>query len=110
VRWEPLAVPATSRLGALLFGSPLGHSEPVGKRDIAPKLLTSRSSDRLDVVHAAAVPLRADLGAARGGKVLKQARHRAGGSVCGYQIVATEGCLPVALAAGNEDCISQTLG
>jgi hypothetical protein len=32
VRWEPLAVPATSRLGALLFGSPLGHSEPVGKR------------------------------------------------------------------------------
>jgi hypothetical protein len=62
----------------------LGHFEPVGKREIGPKLLTSRSSDRLDVMHAAAVPWRADLGAARGGKVLKQARHRAGDSACGY--------------------------
>ena len=73
-------------------------------------LPTARPLDRLDVVHAAAVPLRADLGAARGGKVLKQARHRAGGSVCGYQLVATEGRLPVTLTAGDEDGISQLVG
>jgi hypothetical protein len=58
--------------------------------EIGPNLLTSPSSDRLYVMHAAAVPLQADLGAARGGKVLKQARHRAGGSVCSDRLVATE--------------------
>jgi hypothetical protein len=42
--------------------------------------------------------------------VLKQARHRASGSVCGYQLVATEGCLPLALTAGDEDGISQLIG
>ena len=43
-----------------------------------------RILDRLDVVRAAAIPLLPDPGASRRGKVLKQARHRAGGSVCGY--------------------------
>jgi hypothetical protein len=52
-------------------------------------------------MHTAAIPLLPDPGAVRRGKVLKQARHRAGGSVCGYQFVATEGCFPVALAAGD---------
>jgi hypothetical protein len=46
------------------------YSEPVGKLGIGPRLLTSRSSDRLDVMHAAAVPLRADLGAAWGGEAI----------------------------------------
>src|SRR5258705_7265516 len=65
------------------------------------------SANRLDVTDAAAVPLRADFGAARRGEALEQARHRAGGTVCGDQLVAPEGGFPVALAASDEDGLVQ---
>ena len=78
----------------------------------APKLLTSRSSDRLDVVHATAIPTAArslrHLGARS--KVFKQTRHRAGSAVLGDQLVATEGGLPFALAAGDEDHFARLVG
>ena len=61
-----------------------------------------RAFDRLDVVYAAAVPIRAEPGTTRRGNVLKQVRQRTIGTMRRDQFVAIEGRLPVALGAANE--------
>ena len=62
----PLVPPLQLPGGSSILGWDFLTANPsvASSGEIGPKLLTSRSSDRLDVVHAAAVPLRADLGAA----------------------------------------------
>ena len=59
--------------------------------------------DGLDVVHAAAIPSRAEPRAARRGDVIEQVRHRAVGSVLRDQFITTVGGSPIALAAANEN-------
>src|SRR5262249_31711981 len=61
-------------------------------------------------MHAAAIPLRAALGAAGRGKVLEKARHRTGTPVLGEQVGPLVGCLPLALAAGDKDRLSGLVG
>jgi len=68
------------------------------------------ASDRLGIVDAAAVPLRADLGASGRGESFQQARHRAGSPMFGEQVVAREGGLPFALAAGDKNGLSPLVG
>jgi hypothetical protein len=72
--------------------------------------ISQLTADRLDVVHAAAVPLRADLGAAGRGETFEQARHRAGSPMFCDQLIATKRTPPVALIAGDEDSVSQLVG
>ena len=68
------------------------------------ELLAGRSRfDGLDVVHAAAIPSRAEPRAARRGDAIEQVRHWAVGSVLRDQFIATVGGSPIAFAAANEN-------
>ena len=66
--------------------------------------------DRLDIMHAAAIPRLPDSGTARRGEAFKQAGHRTVRPMCGDQLVAPEGGLPFTLAAGHEDGLARLVG
>jgi hypothetical protein len=78
--------------------------------EIGPKLLTSRPSDRLDLVHAAAIPLLPDPGASWCSELVEQTGHRILRPMQGDQFGALEGGLPLALAAGDEDHFARLVG
>jgi len=58
--------------------------------------------DWLDIVHPAAVPMRAEPVATRRGEMVEQVRHRAVRTMSGDQFVARKRGSPVALAACGE--------
>jgi hypothetical protein len=66
--------------------------------------------DRLDVMHAATVPIGTELRAARYGEMLEQLGHRVVRTMRGDQIIALESGLPFALAAGDQDRLSWLVG
>jgi len=69
----PLVPPLQLPGGSSILGWDFLTANPsvASSGEIGPKLLTSRSSDRLDVVHAAAIPLRAEPAATRGGEAVE---------------------------------------
>ena|SRR6516164_2980068 len=70
----------------------------------------SRALDWLDVVHAAAIPMRAKPRTARCGEVLEQAGHRISGPVCREQLGTLVGCFPFAFATGDKNGRARFVG
>jgi hypothetical protein len=66
------------------------------------------SADWLDVAHPAAIPVGAEPG--HPGAASRSSRLGIGQTMCGDQLVAMERGFPLALAAGDEDTVSQLVG
>ena len=61
-----------------------------------------RALDRLDVVHAATIPIRAEPAATRCGEMVEQVGHRVVRTMRGDQVVARKCRPPIALAASDK--------
>ena len=70
----------------------------------------ARPLDRLDVVHAAAIPLRADPTAIRCGEMVEQVGHRVVRTMSGDQFVARKRGPPSTLAARDKDDLALFVG
>jgi hypothetical protein len=62
-----------------------------------------RALNRLDVVHAAAIPLRAEPAATRCGEMVEEIWHRVVGTVRGDEVVAGKCSAPITFAARYKD-------
>ena len=61
-----------------------------------------RALDRLDVVHAATIPIRAEPAATRSGEMVEQVGHRVVRTMSGDQFVSRKRGAPIALAARDK--------
>ena len=66
--------------------------------------------DWLDVVNAAAVPMRAEPAATRCGELVEQVGHRMVRTMRGDQVVARKRGAPIALAACHKDGLALFIG
>jgi hypothetical protein len=66
--------------------------------------------NRLDVVDAAAIPLRAESVATRCGEMVEQVGHRVARTMRGNEVVARKSGPPIALGARDEDRLALFVG
>src|SRR5215510_14780347 len=67
------------------------------------------ASDRLDVMHPAAIPLGAEPAATRCGEMVEQVGHWVIRTMRGDEVVAGKGGPPITLAARNEDGLARLI-
>src|SRR5215831_631203 len=70
----------------------------------------SRARDRLDVVHAAAIPMRAEPRTVRCGEAVEQIGHWIVRTMRGDQVVARKCGPPITLAASDQDSLVLFIG